>query len=29
MNRTIAALFDLDGVIVDTESQYSIYWNNV
>lgn len=29
MNRTIAALFDLDGVIVDTESQYSIYWNKV
>ena len=29
MSRTIAALFDLDGVIVDTESQYSIYWNNV
>ena len=21
------ALFDLDGVIMDTESQYSIFWN--
>lgn len=29
MSRTIAALFDLDGVIVDTESQYSIYWDKV
>lgn len=29
MNRTIAALFDLDGVIVDTESQYSIYWDRI
>ena len=24
--KPIAALFDLDGVILDTESQYSIYW---
>ncbi len=22
----VAALFDLDGVILDTESQYSIFW---
>ena len=25
-NKPIAALFDLDGVILDTENQYSIYW---
>ncbi len=25
-NKPIAALFDLDGVILDTEGQYSIYW---
>ncbi len=24
--KTIAALFDFDGVIVDTEPQYSIFW---
>lgn len=24
--KTIAALFDFDGVVVDTESQYSIFW---
>lgn len=24
-----AALFDLDGVVVDTESQYSIFWGGV
>ncbi len=23
-----AALFDLDGVIIDTESQYSVFWNS-
>lgn len=29
MNSTncIAALFDFDGVVVDTEPQYSIFWN--
>lgn len=29
MNPTkcIAALFDFDGVVVDTETQYSIFWN--
>lgn len=29
MNTTkcIAALFDFDGVVMDTESQYSIFWN--
>lgn len=26
INKPIAALFDLDGVILDTESQYSTYW---
>lgn len=26
IDKPIAALFDLDGVILDTESQYSIYW---
>ncbi len=25
--KCIAALFDLDGVVVDTESQYSIFWD--
>ena len=25
--KTIAALFDFDGVVMDTESQYTIYWN--
>ena len=25
----IAALFDLDGVIFDTETQYSVYWGEV
>lgn len=25
--RCIAALFDFDGVVVDTEPQYSIFWN--
>ncbi len=25
-SKPIAALFDLDGVILDTEGQYSIYW---
>lgn len=24
-----AALFDLDGVVLDTESQYSIFWSNI
>ncbi len=26
MNQPIAALFDLDGVILDTESQYTLFW---
>lgn len=26
--KTIAALFDFDGVIMDTESQYTVFWNN-
>lgn len=25
--ETIAALFDLDGVVMDTETQYSIFWH--
>ena len=24
----IAALFDLDGVVLDTESQYTVFWDN-
>lgn len=27
--KTIAALFDLDGVIFDTETQYSIFWGEM
>ncbi len=27
--RTLAALFDLDGVVLDTESQYSTFWNRI
>jgi len=27
--RQIAALFDLDGVVLDTENQYSTYWGKV
>lgn len=26
-NKPIAALFDFDGVVVDTEPQYSLFWN--
>jgi len=25
-SKTIAALFDFDGVVMDTETQYSIFW---
>lgn len=25
--KSIAALFDFDGVVMDTESQYSVFWN--
>lgn len=28
MNRIKAALFDLDGVVFDTEPQYTIFWRN-
>lgn len=28
MNRLKAALFDLDGTLVDTENQYTIFWGN-
>lgn len=27
--KCIAALFDFDGVVMDTESQYSLFWNEV
>lgn len=27
VTKCIAALFDFDGVVMDTESQYSIFWN--
>lgn len=27
--KTVAALFDFDGVIMDTETQYSIFWHKV
>lgn len=27
--KCVAALFDFDGVVMDTESQYSIFWNEV
>ena len=23
-----AALFDLDGVVIDTETQYSVFWGS-
>ena len=26
MNKLQAALFDLDGVVFDTEPQYSVFW---
>ena len=29
MDKNMALLFDLDGVIVDTEPQYSIFWDKV
>ena len=27
--KTIAALFDFDGVIMDTETQYTVFWDPV
>jgi len=27
--RKIAALFDMDGVVLDTETQYSVFWNRI
>lgn len=27
--KCIAALFDFDGVVMDTETQYSLFWNEV
>ena len=29
MGLNQAALFDLDGVVVDTETQYSVFWGKV
>ena len=28
-SKSIVALFDFDGVVMDTESQYTIYWDEV
>lgn len=28
-NRCMAALFDFDGVVMDTETQYTLFWNKV
>ncbi len=28
-NKPIACLFDLDGVIIDTESQYTVFWGGI
>lgn len=28
-NKCIAALFDFDGVIMDTETQYTLFWNRM
>ena len=25
--KNIAALFDFDGVVMDTETQYSVFWD--
>ena len=25
----MVVLFDLDGVVLDTESQYTVLWNNI
>ena len=27
--KCIAALFDFDGVVMDTETQYSIFWDEI
>lgn len=27
--KKITALFDCDGVIVDTEGQYTVFWNEM
>ena len=27
--KCVAALFDFDGVVMDTESQYTVFWNGV
>ena len=27
--KCIAALFDFDGVVMDTETQYTLFWNKI
>ena len=27
--KNIAALFDFDGVVMDTETQYSVFWDEL
>ena len=27
--KNIAVLFDFDGVVVDTETQYSVFWHKM
>ena len=27
--KCIAALFDFDGVVMDTETQYTLFWNEI
>ena len=29
ITKCIVALFDFDGVVMDTESQYTVFWNEV
>lgn len=29
ITKCVAALFDFDGVVMDTESQYTIFWNEI
>lgn len=29
MTKCVAALFDFDGVVMDTESQYTVFWDEV
>lgn len=27
--KCIAVLFDFDGVVMDTETQYTLFWNEI